>query len=135
MKAVMSIGNPLKGDDNIGNLIIDKLILKDMIKIKARNTPENFIEKLKGCDEIIILDALEFGGKVGEVNIFKLNEIKDIFSTTHNIPINILQKFLPNSEIKIIGIQPKNINFREGLSKELKEEFENIVKKVSKLLL
>jgi hydrogenase 3 maturation protease len=134
MKAVMSIGNPIKSDDNIGNVILEKLDIKNIEKIKAGTTPENFIVKLKNFDEIIILDALEFGGKVGEVKVFELNDIKDDLATTHNIPMNLLKKFLPNSKIKIIGIQTKNIEFGEELSRELESKIEEIVKRVSLFL-
>ena len=134
MKAVMSIGNPIKSDDNIGNIILDKLDVKDIIKIKAEVTPENFIKDLKNYDEIIILDALEFGGNVGEVKFFELNEIKDAITTTHNIPISLLKRFLPNSKIKIIGIQPKNIEFGEKLSEELESRIEEIVERINLFL-
>ncbi|NIM47438.1 MAG: hydrogenase maturation protease [Candidatus Aenigmarchaeota archaeon] len=134
MKAVMSIGNPIKSDDNIGNIILDKLDVKDIIKIKAWVTPENFIKNLKDYDEIIILDALKFGGKIGEVKIFELNEIKDVLLSTHSIPADLLKRFLPDSKIKIIGIQPKNIDFGEELSEELENKIEEIIEKVTLFL-
>lgn len=134
MKAVMSIGNPIKSDDNIGNIILDRLDIKNIIKIKAGIRPENFIKELKDCDEIIILDALEFGGDVGEVRIFELNEIKDALTSTHNIPITLLKRFLPDSKIKITGIQPKNIGFGEELSEELENKIGEIVERVSLFL-
>jgi len=134
MKVVMSIGNPIKSDDNIGNIILDRLDIKDIIKIKAGITPENFINQLKNFDEVIIIDALEFEGETGEVKIFKLDEIKDSLVSTHNIPISLLKKFLPNSKIKIIGIKPKNIEFGKELSEELKNKIEEIIEKVSSFL-
>jgi len=134
MKAVMSMGNPIKSDDNIGNIILDKLDIENITKIKGEVTPENFVKKLKNCDEVIILDALEFGGNVGEVKVFELNEIKDVVASTHSIPIDLLKRFLPDSKIKIIGIQPKNIEFGEELSEELENKIEEIVEKVTLFL-
>ncbi len=96
--------------------------------------PENFIKELKDFDEIIIIDALEFGGEVGEVRTFELNEIKDSITSTHNIPISLLKNFLPDSKIKIIGIQPKNIEFGEKLSEELESKIEEIVERVNLFL-
>jgi len=134
MKAVMSIGNPIKSDDNIGNVILDRLDLGNTTKIKGGVTPENFIKELKDYDEIIILDALDFGGRTGEVRVFNPNEIKDVLLSTHSIPIDLLKKFLPSSEIKIIGIQPKNIKLGEDLSKEIENKIEEIVEKVTLFL-
>jgi len=134
MKVVMSIGNPIKSDDNIGNIVLDRLDVKNINKIKAGVTPENFVSKLKDYDEIVILDALDFGGKIGEVRVFNPNEIKDVLLSTHSIPIGLLKKFLPNSKIKIIGIQPKNIEFGEELSEELESKIKEIVEKVTLFL-
>lgn len=134
MKVVMSIGNPLKSDDNIGNVILEKIDNKDIIKIKAGITPENFIEQIKKYDEIIILDAFEFKGKVGDVKVFKLDQIKDNPISTHNIPINLFQKFLSGSKIRIIGIKPNNIEFGEKLSRELENKIEEITENVKRLL-
>jgi len=130
----MSIGNPIKSDDNIGNVIIDKLDLENIIKIKAEISPENFMNKLEDCDEIIILDALDFEGNVGEVKIFELDKINEVSMSTHSIPIDLMKRILPNSKIKIIGIQPKSIDFGEELTKEMKNKIEEIVKKVTLLL-
>ena len=134
MKAVMSIGNPLKSDDNIANIVLDKLSFKDITKIRAEITPENFITRLKKYDEIIILDALDFGGETGDVKIFDLDEVKGVSLSTHSLPIDLLKRFLPNSEIKVIGIQPKNIDFGEVLSSELQNRIDEIVENVSLFL-
>ncbi len=135
MKVVMSIGNPIKSDDNIGNVILKRIKLKNVKKIKAETTPENFIDELKKYKKIIIIDALDFKGKAGEVRVFKPEEIKDVLTSTHSIPINLLKKFLPDSEIKIIGIQPKNIEFGEELSRELKNKLDDVTKNVEKLII
>jgi len=134
MKAVMSIGNPIKSDDNIGNIILDKLDIKNILKIRAEVTPENFISKLKNYNEVIILDALEFGGNVGDVRVFELDKIKDVSLSTHSISVDILKRFLPNSRIRVIGIQPKSVDLGEGLTDELGNKIEEIVEKVSLFL-
>ncbi|MFH0929408.1 MAG: hydrogenase maturation protease [Candidatus Aenigmatarchaeota archaeon] len=130
MKVIMSIGNPIKSDDNIGNIVLEK-IETDALKIRAETSPENFIDRMKGCDEIIILDALQFGGDVGEVKVFELYDVEDRLLSTHSIPIELLKKFFPNSKIKVIGIQPKNLDFGEEISKGLEVKMDEIVKKVT----
>lgn len=132
MKVLMSIGNPLKGDDNIGNLILDKINL-DIKKIKALTTPENFVKDLKEFNEIIIIDALDFKGKIGEVRLFSLQELNDVSFSTHSFPIFLIKKLLPKSEIRVIGIQPKIIDFGK-MSDELKNKIDDITKEVEKII-
>ena len=133
MKAVISIGNPIKSDDNIGNIILEKIGV-DAMKFRAETSPENFLEKMKGCDKIIILDALEFGGAVGEVKVFDLDSVNDRLMSTHSIPIALFKRFLPDSKIIVVGIQPKNVEFGEELSEELKESIDKISENVEKII-
>ena len=133
MKAVISIGNPIKSDDNIGNIVLEKINI-EAIKLRAETSPENFLEKMKGCNQIIILDALEFGGAVGEVKVFNLESVNDRLMSTHSIPIALFKRFLPDSKIIVIGIQPKNVEFGEEISDELKESVDKISENVEKII-
>jgi hydrogenase 3 maturation protease len=133
MKAVISIGNPIKSDDNIGNVILERIDV-DAIMVRGETTPENFIEKIKGCDEIIILDALQFGGEVGEVKAFDLENVEDRLMSTHSIPIALFKRFFPDSKITIIGIQPENIDFGDELSDEIKNKMDDIVNEVEEMI-
>lgn len=140
MRAVIGIGNPLKKDDNIGNLTVEKLSKeiknKDFIFIKAYLTPENYLMPLKKSKlkAIYFIDAVDFQGLIGEVKLFDLNEIQNLSTSTHNIPITIYKKYFPNTEIKLLGIKVKDTGFGEGLSKEIKDELDNILEKVKKII-
>ena len=133
MKAVVSIGNPIKSDDNIGNVVLD-MIETDAVKIKAQTMPENFINVLKDYDRIIILDALQFDGEVGDVRSFDLDEVSDRLMSTHSIPIATLKNFLPNAKISVIGIQPQSMDFSEELTDGMKERLDEIKKNVESLI-
>lgn len=137
-KTVMSIGNPLKSDDNIGNLILDELqkSMKDVNFIKGSTNPENFIEPLKKINPEIIffIDVAFFSGKVGAVKTFQLKDILDINISTHNFPITVFKKIFPDSKIILIGIKPKNLDIGEGLSPELKNKFDSLVEEVKKII-
>ena len=138
--AIIGIGNPLKKDDNIGNLIVEKLNKenkdKNFVFIKTQLTPENYLMPLKKSKpkNIYFIDAVEFEGKTGEVKIFSLDEIEKIKITTHNLPITVYKDHFPNTEIKLIGIKVKDIDFGEGLSKEIKNKFDDILKEVKKII-
>jgi len=138
---VLGLGNPLKQDDNIGNLIVDKLSKKIKDKnftfIQAFLTPENYLMsvKISNPDSIYFIDAVEFEGKIGEVKVFDFDKIKHLGKvSTHNIPITIYKTHLPKAKINLIGIKVKDIIFDDNLSEELQTKFDNIVKEIENIL-
>ena len=130
MVLLVGIGNVLKSDDNIGNLVVEKL-KNDFDILVAETNPEAYLSKMKGRDKIIFIDAVDFKGEIGEVQLFNLEDIQDLLYATHNIPVSMLKKMLPGVEIQVIGIQPKSLEFGTELSLNLEE----IVEKVLKLIL
>ncbi|MEO0135855.1 MAG: hydrogenase maturation protease, partial [candidate division WOR-3 bacterium] len=105
-------------------------------------TPENYLAKIieKKPEKIIFIDACDFGGKIGEVRIFKKEEwqnFKKFSLSTHTLPIPLLLSLIEkliNSEIYLLGIQVKETNFSQSLSKELNNLFEEIVEKIKIIL-
>jgi len=139
-KAIIGIGNQMKSDDNIGNIILDKI--KDSYKDKPYHffkggvNPENFIEPLKKInpDEIFFIDVAVFEGEVGDVKLFKLEDIIDMNISTHYFPISIFKKYFPKSRIVLIGIKPKIMNFGQDLSPELKAKLPEIIERVQRTI-
>ena len=139
-RVIISIGNPLKSDDNISNLILDELQknMKDrnFYFIKAGTNPENFIEPLRKIkpDIVYFIDIALFQGSVGDIKLFQLEDILNYNISTHNLPITVFRKFFPKSKIILIGIKPKSLDFGENLTPELQNKFEEIVKKVKTIV-
>lgn len=140
-KLVISLGNPIKSDDNIGNLVLDKLQKgnknQNITFIRAEISPENFFYKAVELKPqiVYIIDAVDFGGNIGDVKLFDYNDIMGLpITTTHNIPITLFSQFIPKNRIKLIGIQPKSVGVGEELSTELSEMFEEICERIEKLL-
>lgn len=134
MKAVVGMGNPLKSDDNIGNIVVDKLKLEDVVKVIAETTPENILGKVSDCEDIIFVDAIDFKGNAGDVKLFSLEDVEDIFETTHTIPITMLRGYFSKAKILIIGIQPHVVDMGTSISLELKEKVPEIVEKIEDMV-
>ncbi len=131
---IVGMGNPLKGDDGAGVLIVEKLMKKinsDKIKFFiVEEAIENYLGKIKRLnpDTIIIFDAVDFGGEKGEIKFFKPTDIMNISTTTHSFSLPDLLKIynlIPRSVI--IGIQPVKISFGEEMCQEVKKGIEEIV--------
>lgn len=135
-KIVVGIGNPLKSDDNIGNLVVDELkkSVKDRntLFIRAETNPENFIGKIKkfNPDVIYFIDAVEFDGNLGEVKVFDVNDVLNKSLSTHDISVKVFNDFFPNAKIVVIGVKSEKIEYGEGLSLSLIENFNNIIRKI-----
>ena len=140
VKAIISVGNPLRSDDNIGNLILDKIKNsyknKNYYFFKGGMNPENFIEPLRKINpnEIFFIDVAIFEGETGDVKLFKLEDIINMNISTHYFPISVFKKYFPRARLVLIGIKPKFINFGQDLSPELKSKLPEIIAKVQRTI-
>ena len=137
MKVVIGVGNEFRRDDAIGIKIVERL--KEEVKEKniefflGFETPENLIEKVKELnpDKLFIIDAIDFSGEIGEVKRLRIK--KDSFFT-HKPTYEIFHRIL-GCETEIIGIQPKDLSYGEGLSNELSSKLKEIKERVKIIIL
>lgn len=122
---ILCLGNELREDDAIALEIAGNINA-----VKAYTNPENFI---KTGEEVVIVDAVDFKAMHGTVKEFKSDDFEELaLSTTHNIDISVLSKLCKVK--KVIGIQPKSTEYGTGLSPELRQKKDEIIKKVKMLL-
>lgn len=133
---ILGIGNTLKGDDGVGPYIISQLSAisypLSAILIDAGTIPENYIQKIIDLklDKIIIIDAIDFRGKPGEIKYLSSIDSQNISISTHNLPPSFFIDFIKqqtSAEIEIIAIQPKEIKFNTALSEEIKKSADKLI--------
>ena len=128
---ILGIGNTLQSDDGIGSLLAGWLKDKvPYIVYDAGASPENYLGKIikDRPDNIIIVDAVDFGGKPGEFRELEGSAIQTVnLFSTHNasisLTINYLQSHL-KADIIILIIQPKRLAFGDKLSPEVSRALE-----------
>ena len=126
---VIGLGNTLRGDDAIGIVIIEELkkykFDNDIELIDGGEGGFNILHYLMRFKKVLIIDAVDFGGNVGETKVFNINDtfFENLHLSTHDINIckiaDILRILGEIPEIFIFGIQPKNMNYVEGLSSDI----------------
>jgi len=136
---VIGIGNPLRRDDGIGIVLLEKLVeKKDELSsntelIDGGTGGMNLLHLLARFDIAIILDAVNFDGHPGELRLFTSEEVcsKKIslnISTHESDFLKVIQlsKELEEQpdELFIFGIQPNDTSFGKGLSPELQRNIE-----------
>ncbi|MFH0913435.1 MAG: hydrogenase 3 maturation endopeptidase HyCI [Candidatus Omnitrophota bacterium] len=123
---ILGIGNTLRSDDGVGSILASRIKGKvPFIVFDAGESPENYLEKVikEKPDNIVIIDAVDFGGKPGEFRVLEAQDLKttNLFST-HNASISLTINYLQSNlkvDIIILIIQPKSISFGDKLSQEV----------------
>jgi len=134
---ILGIGNSLRGDDGVGPYIIDKLKIENS-QLKILNcgvVPEDYIDEISELspDKIFIIDAANFEEKPGTVKIVDEINIPEKSLSTHNISLKVfvgLLKQFTQAKVFLIGIQPENMDYVEGLSKTVKASADRLVEQI-----
>ena len=146
---ILGVGNPLRQDDGIGPEVIRLLLEnKDSYKLSADvdlldggTDGLGLIEYLKDYKKVVIVDAVEMKLTPGSIKIFTpeeavLNINSDALST-HGFGIAELIKLAGeldiNPELTIVGVQPEDTSYGEGLSKAVKSMLDKLIKEILKL--
>lgn len=131
---IITVGNHLRSDDGVGPYIADCYKEKGSFTlIDAGFSPERIIEQAKELfpKKIIVIDAANFGGIPGESRIIPQETLEEVSLSTHTIPMSVIARLISEdtgAEVFFLGIQPKTVNFGEGLSPEVKKTADVIVK-------
>jgi hydrogenase maturation protease HycI len=122
---IMGIGNELRSDDAVGLAVVDRLssFIDDpsIVLLNCQTVPENFTGYIKRFRPtcVVLVDAADFGAVPGDARIFQLNDLESSEITTHGASLVTLGAYLrseTNSTVFVIGIQPADYDFGNGLS-------------------
>jgi hydrogenase maturation protease len=138
---VIGVGNLLLKDEGIGIHAIkalQKIDLPQDVKIIDGGTAPDLIAYTEAGDKLIIIDAAKAGGEPGIIYRFQPQDLaidKERAISAHELGIeqNLgLMSLLGNkpSEIVIIGVEPKEMDWGTELSPELQPVIPEIIKVV-----
>ena len=144
---VIGIGNPLRRDDGIGIVLLQRL--------QMQQWPDSFsfldggaggmqlLHMLSAFDIIVFLDAVHFGEEPGVLHVFTPEEVRSnkaqIQSLTHGFDLFHVISFAQeldekSSHIHIIGIEPEDVSFGEGISQTLQEKLDDFIEVIATVL-
>jgi len=143
---IIGLGNPLRKDDGIGLILLEKLrensneiSIDEFDLIDGGTGGMNLLHILANYDKVILIDAMDFNANPGEYRFFKSNEVlskkKNIKFNTHETDflkvIKLSEKIKEKPEnIYIFGVQPKDVSFGTNLSNELKSMLYDLLDKL-----
>jgi len=150
---IIGFGNIFMSDDGIGIKIIEELRksnftenYENTVLIDGGTSAIDLIFTIQESesDKVIIIDAVDAGQNTGEVVKFKLNDICEFSGrnfnsfSLHDLNLaeifNLMKSLNIKSDITIIGIKPKIIEYGEELSPEIKEKIPEIILKIKEEL-
>lgn len=119
MMLVLGVGNEMRGDDAFGPLVVKKLEGKTSAVMWSGETPENFVTKVRGPVEmLIVLDTAQLGKRPGTVELLEPDKIRG-HASTHKLPLSLLIGHMKPEKTFFIAAQPKSTNFGNKPSPEI----------------
>ena len=129
---IVCVGNIDRGDDGFGPRLAAILKEKKIHNvIDAGMAPENYtgvVKKLKP-DTIIIVDAVYFEGKPGEIRLFSGEDIRFNDISTHGMSLKFFIEYMKNytkAGMYLLGAKPVSNKLGDGLSREVAGSLEAV---------
>ena len=132
---VVALGNEFRGDDGAGILFGRKILDRvDIPVIIGGDAPENAVGVISDerPDEIIIVDALDYGGQAGESIVVHGDDIKGAGVSTHG-SLGLFLQFLrlsTGADIVVLGFQPGNVDIGGTVTPAVQSAVDDIARKV-----
>ncbi|MBG9450710.1 hydrogenase maturation protease [Cytobacillus firmus] len=139
---ILGIGNRLMKDDGVGIYIAEELMNTDenldCEYIIGESDIDYSLSKLEGAEFVIILDAILSGGNPGDIEVYSLDKTDShrfLGLSPHNMHL-FQALYEQRDKLKgcLIGVEPFDISFQIGLSRELEKKWPEIVSKAKKTI-
>lgn len=129
---IVGVGNVMRGDDGFGSVLSE--CIKDRVSanvINAGPTPENHIKRIRDSKPhtILIIDAADFGGDIGDIKLLKKRDIPLYGLSTHNASLALFFNFLETdtkATIYMLAVQPDRNDINAPLSVILEKKCKEI---------
>lgn len=136
---VLGIGNRLMMDDGIGIYLIEQLSKlprsPHVTFLIGESDVPYCMEQIMKATFVVILDAVYAGKKPGELAVYPLTNLHEYHAldiSAHNFHLfQLLYQQKESIKGYLIGIEPDEIKFHIGLSKNLNRKWKNILQEVS----
>jgi hydrogenase 3 maturation protease len=137
------VGNPIRQDDYAGLKIVQNLqgkVPENVFLLECETVPESYLLDIEEFHptHVLLIDAAFLGLKPGEASLVDTQKIADYPAvTTHVLPLRIFCEFVKqatDARIALLLIEPKSMEFGEGLSVEVEAAAERLTKRLLDLL-
>ena len=133
---IAGIGNPIRFDDFVGVKIVQDLKGKVSTKvhlIECETVPESFMDEIIEIkpSHVLLIDAAMMQLKPGEVRLFDAENVTNFPAiSTHMLPMRVFCEYITKmtgGKLVLLLIEPKNVDFGEGLTPQIEASAVQIV--------
>ena len=131
----VGIGNVLKRDDGVGVYITRHLHPNARLRgLTVEVSIENYIGKINTLapDILILIDCMDLQAQPGHWELLPVESIHGHTTNTHNISLDRVCELF-NSQVYILGIQPRDITLGENLSPQVKRTANALIDKINQV--
>ena len=141
--AFVGIGNTDLGDDALGVRLAEKLQRAGVsTAVVAGTVPENIAGVLArgGYDNVVFLDAVDFGAEAGSVVLMDATEIQSRFPqvSTHKISLGMTARVIQSesqARVWLLGVQPASLRTGSEMSEPVKQTLKLLAGLMNEILL
>jgi len=141
VKFVLCLGSFFASDDVFGLLVAKELTKKGLKNVQICGSDLSpLISRIEEVETLIIVDAVDWGAKPGEIFVKNLEEIEDFSGlVTHGLSpifiVRILRELTGKpKEVYIVGVQPAKVELGVESSEDIEKSVEDVVEIVLDLL-
>jgi hydrogenase 3 maturation protease len=140
---IAGIGNPIRMDDFVGVKIVQDMrgkVSEKVYLIECETVPESFIQQIVDFNptHVLLLDAAILGLKPGNSKLVEPEQLTNFPAfSTHMLPLRIFCEYIAKTtgaKIALLLIEPKKVDFGEGLSLEIDATAQEITDTLFKVL-
>ncbi len=133
---VAGIGNPIRSDDYVGLKIVEDLkgkVSEKVCLLECETVPESYLLDIETFNptHVLLVDAAFLGLKPGDVCLVDAEKVANFPAvTTHLLPLRVFCDYIKQAtgaKIGLLLVEPKTIEFSEGLSVEVETAAQKIV--------
>ncbi len=122
-KLLLGVGSDIRGDDGIGAFVAREFEDPGWDVEDCGPMPENYIIHVdeEVYEDAVLVDAAHMNLDPGEIRIVPRKGLRVFTMSTHSIPLSMVMDFLQEKvdRVILIGVQPKEMGLKEGLTPEL----------------
>ncbi len=131
IRMVIGVGNRLSRDDGAGPEVAQRLSDSDWMAIDCGTAFENAVgvAKHSSPDLLVIVDAARMGMAAGSVCRIAMEDARQMLATTHGLPLPFVLSRVQAAvgRVEMIGIEPEDLSWGEGLSPSVEEAVRRLV--------